>query len=277
MSFSEPSEFFLTVKQKFPDYFDSCFVIDIGALGHKANHQELFVNCLCLGVDVFPGDNVHIISKGCELNLPSEIADVIVYNEYGKHDKLHKKALKNILRLLKPGGFLMFIIASTKRDEHRIYSTHLEGSLSKIQFQDYKNLRVDDLKSIVNFEDVFENYEFFINDDGSHMPEHQILSFNTLFPSLCEGGVYIIEDIETSYWTRGGLYGYQTRYGYKHPNSIIEIFKEVADSVNTEFAGKHQNRVEHHESIGSITFSRNCIIITKKTQKTRKYRLSQCL
>jgi len=118
---------------------------------------------------------------------------------------------------------------------------------------------------------------FFINDDGSHIPEHQLLTFNTLFPTLCEGGVYIIEDIETSYWTRGGLYGYPTRYGYKHNDSIVEIFKEVADSVNSEFAGKRQNRVEHHESIGSITFSRNCIIITKKTQKTRPYRFSNFL
>lgn len=124
---------------------------------------------------------------------------------------------------------------------------------------------------------IQNNNVFFINDDGSHIPEHQLLTFNILFPALCEGGVYIIEDIETSYWTRGGLYGYQTRYGYKNPNSIIEIFKEVADSINTEFAGKRPNRVEHHESIGSITFSRNCIIITKKNQQTRPYRFSHFL
>lgn len=113
---------------------------------------------------------------------------------------------------------------------------------------------------------------FFINDDGSHIPEHQILSFNTLFPALCEGGIYIIEDIETSYWTKGGLYGYDTKYGFKHPDSIIEIFKDVADSINSEFAGKHQNRVQHHDKISSITFSRNCIIIVKNTQQDRPYR-----
>ena len=87
-----------------------------------------------------------------------------------------------------------------------------------------------------------------------------------------EGGVYIIEDVETSYWTKNGLYGYSTNYGYKHPNSIIEIFKEVADSVNSEFAGKKENRVMHHNMIGSITFSRNCIIIVKKTVVDRPYR-----
>jgi len=118
------------------------------------------------------------------------------------------------------------------------------------------------------------NDVFFINDDGSHIPEHQLLTFNTLFPSLCEGGVYIIEDIETSYWTKNGLYGYHTRYGYKHPNSIIEIFKEVADSVNSEFAGNHLTQVQHTDSIGSITFSRNCIIIVKKSQPKRHYRFS---
>jgi len=113
---------------------------------------------------------------------------------------------------------------------------------------------------------------FFINDDGSHIPEHQLLTFNTLFPTLQEGGIYIIEDIETSYWTKNGLYGYETRYGYKHPNSIIEIFKEVADSVNSEFAGNRPNRVMHHNMIGSITFSRNCIIIVKHTRPAREYR-----
>jgi hypothetical protein len=37
-----------------------------------------------------------------------------------------------------------------------------------------------------------------IIDDGSHMVEHQILSLATLFPSLKSGGIYIIEDLQTS-------------------------------------------------------------------------------
>lgn len=109
------------------------------------------------------------------------------------------------------------------------------------------------------------NNLFFINDDGSHIPEHQLLTFNTLFPLLREGGIYIIEDIETSYWTKNGLYGYATRYGYKHPNSIIEIFKDVIDCINSEFSGKNDlQRVQHLQYISNITFSQNCIIIGKK-------------
>jgi hypothetical protein len=118
---------------------------------------------------------------------------------------------------------------------------------------------------------------FFIVDDGSHIPEHQLLTFNILFPLLSENGVYIIEDIETSYWTKEGLYGYPTRYGYKHPNSIIEVFKDVLDTINCEFSQKTECRVKNLDYIDSITFSRNCIIIVKKKQNRRKYRMSEKL
>lgn len=142
------------------------------------------------------------------------------------------------------------------------------------------NIIKGDQSSIIdltNLKTTIGNDLFFINDDGSHIPEHQLLTFNTLFPCLREGGVYIIEDIETSYWTRGGLYGYDTRYGYKHLKSIIEIFKDVIDSINSEFAGTHENAVEHTYMIGNITFHRNCIIIVKKTQDSRPYRFSHFL
>lgn len=156
-----------------------------------------------------------------------------------------------------------------------IYGMDIGGAYSGHRYNVIKGDQSSshDLLSIKNT----MNDVFFINDDGSHIPEHQLLSFNTLFPSLCEGGIYIIEDIETSYWTKEACYGYPTRYGYKNPGSIIEIFKDVADSINSEFAGNRPNRVQHHELIGSITFSRNCIIIVKKTQKQRLYRFSQFL
>ena len=41
-----------------------------------------------------------------------------------------------------------------------------------------------------------------ILDDGSHVPEHQILTINKLWDLVKPGGVYIIEDIETSYWKK---------------------------------------------------------------------------
>ena len=37
-------------------------------------------------------------------------------------------------------------------------------------------------------------------DDGSHVGRHQRASFDVLFPLLSDGGIYIIEDVCTSYW-----------------------------------------------------------------------------
>lgn len=45
-------------------------------------------------------------------------------------------------------------------------------------------------------------------DDGSHVMAHVRASLATLFPVLSTGGVYMIEDLHTAYWTNwGGGYG----------------------------------------------------------------------
>jgi hypothetical protein len=119
---------------------------------------------------------------------------------------------------------------------------------------------------------------FLILDDGSHIPEHQILSFNLLFNKLLPGGTYIIEDIETSYWSKNKIYNYETKYGYHHPNSVVEFFKLVVDDVNGCFL-KDENKIHQNnfirnrlsentrKNISTITFTHNSIIITKKTDE----------
>lgn len=115
----------------------------------------------------------------------------------------------------------------------------------------------------------------FIIDDGSHIPEHQILSFNYFFNyCLKPGGIYIIEDIETSYWSKNYIYQYFTRYGYNHPKSLIEIFKHLIDYINNRYLTDENLKIvnektnmfslETKNSISSIQFNQNCIIIRKK-------------
>ncbi len=132
---------------------------------------------------------------------------------------------------------------------------------------------------------------FLIIDDGSHIPGHQATTFDFFFNEvLVPGGAYIIEDVEVSYWVRGGLYGYETRYGYRHPLSIVELFKSLADDVNSEFLSENSREMQsselHHvfsletrAAISSITFAKNCIIVHKKTDvemslNSRAYRFS---
>ncbi len=43
-----------------------------------------------------------------------------------------------------------------------------------------------------------------IIDDGSHVPQHVTSSFNILFPRLRDGGYYMIEDVQTTFWPQFG-------------------------------------------------------------------------
>ena len=123
---------------------------------------------------------------------------------------------------------------------------------------------------------------YFINDDGSHIPEHQLISFDYLFSNVLEdGGVYIIEDIEVSYWKKGRLYGYQANYGFENKSSIIEKFKLLVDYVNSYFLNENDKQILEQKtnfissacknSILSINFCKNCIIIRKKQKYDLNY------
>ncbi len=55
---------------------------------------------------------------------------------------------------------------------------------------------VSDLVQLITLEGPFD----IIIDDGSHLSEHQLTSFRALFRALTEHGIYVIEDVQTSYW-----------------------------------------------------------------------------
>ena len=62
-------------------------------------------------------------------------------------------------------------------------------------------------------------------DDGSHLPAHQILALETLWPAVRVGGVMLIEDLCTNYWPE---YGGAPRA----PGTFIEFVKPLIDDVN---------------------------------------------
>ncbi|HEX5615434.1 MAG TPA: class I SAM-dependent methyltransferase [Acidimicrobiia bacterium] len=63
-------------------------------------------------------------------------------------------------------------------------------------------------------------------DDGSHRAEHIVASFGALFPMLRNGGVYVIEDLQTSYHPGygGGPPG--------TPGTGIDLVKQLVDAVH---------------------------------------------
>jgi UDP-N-acetylglucosamine transferase subunit ALG13 len=93
------------------------------------------------------------------------------------------------------------------------------------------------LKSLTN-----KTYDIII-DDGSHMMNHQIISFEYLWPYVKEKGFYIIEDVETSYISK---------YINQSP-TCVDYFKNVIDQINRE----------HRNDIDRIIFKKNIIVVRK--------------
>jgi demethylmacrocin O-methyltransferase len=98
-------------------------------------------------------------------------------------------------------------------DEHRI--------------QTYKGSQTDEelLKTIMQTAGDVR----IIIDDGSHRPEHIRETFRILFPLLRNGGWYIIEDTQTSYWPRYG--GNPDRHA---TDTSMALVKDLVDGLNYE-------------------------------------------
>lgn len=164
MAHQQQQNFCNSVKEKFPKFFDGKFVVDIGSLDINGNNQYLFTNSGYIGVDLFSGRNVDICSKGHELGLPDESVDVVISTECFEHDSHYEKTIKNIYRMLKPGGLFVFSCATTGRREHGTRRTTPEDApfiQSLGEWADYyKNLNESDIRAIFDIDSAFASYEF---------------------------------------------------------------------------------------------------------------------
>lgn len=94
-------------------------------------------------------------------------------------------------------------------------------------------------------------------DDGSHRNAHVIASFEALFPHLREGGIYAVEDTQTSYWP-----SYGGSLEVEAPHTSMGLFKRLADGVN------HAERVQpgytpsfFDLNVASVHFYHNLVFV----------------
>lgn len=100
-----------------------------------------------------------------------------------------------------------------------------------------------------------------IIDDGSHVNEHVIQSFEYLFPKLKKGGYYVIEDTQTSYWKEYG----GTSEEFNRKGTIYEYFKNKIDALNyMEFEIENYQPNYYDKNIVAIHFFHNMIFIHKQ-------------
>lgn len=97
-------------------------------------------------------------------------------------------------------------------------------------------------------------------DDGSHINEHVIRTFQILFPLLRNPGIYVVEDTQTSYWP--GFGGSSDELG--SPGTVMGYFTALPHCINYEEVLRSGYRpTELDQTVVSVQFYHNLIFIYK--------------
>ncbi len=86
-----------------------------------------------------------------------------------------------------------------------------------------------DPAALVEFAERHGPFDVII-DDGSHVPAHVITSFEALFPLLPAGGLYVVEDLQASYWP----FFQGNPQDLNDPTASVGFLKTLVDGLNHE-------------------------------------------
>ncbi|MBS1529472.1 MAG: class I SAM-dependent methyltransferase [Bacteroidetes bacterium] len=94
-------------------------------------------------------------------------------------------------------------------------------------------------------------------DDGGHTMLQQIVTFEELFDHVKPDGLYLCEDIHTSYWTRWGG-------GYRRRGTFVEYAKNFIDQLNAYHSREKGLKVSSFtRSVTSLHFYDSMLVIEK--------------
>ncbi len=97
-------------------------------------------------------------------------------------------------------------------------------------------------------------------DDGGHTMKQQIHTFEELFPQIDKNGVYLCEDLHTSYWEDWGG-------GYQKPDTFIEYSKNFIDYINAWHSQQPEKFTvtDFTKSVHSLHYYDSVLVIEKRT------------
>jgi demethylmacrocin O-methyltransferase len=132
---------------------------------------------------------------------------------------------------------------------------HNKSHLSESRI-DVRQCDQTDSDALLDLNREYGGFDIII-DDGSHVNDDVIKTFQLLFPLLRKDGIYIVEDTQTAYWpTWGG--------GIGSPKTSMSFFKNLADGLNhVEYPIANYKPSYFDEHIVEIAFFHNLVVVRK--------------
>lgn len=98
-------------------------------------------------------------------------------------------------------------------------------------------------------------------DDASHEASRTRASFELLWPQVLPGGLYVIEDLETSYYP-SGTHGRPYDGGApRKPGTAVAMVKDLIDDLNHPY---HKQGLSFAHRVKEIHLYRNIVFIKKE-------------
>lgn len=97
-------------------------------------------------------------------------------------------------------------------------------------------------------------------EDGGHFMKQQINTFEVVYPYVNEGGVFLIEDLHTSYWP-------EFEGGYNKTTTFIEYAKKIIDDLHAWHSrDKKRMKINNNtRTIGGMHIYDSIIVFDKAT------------
>ena len=131
--------------------------------------------------------------------------------------------------------------------------------------EDQINIRIGSQNDREFLKSVVEEFGIIdiVIDDGSHISEDQIISFNTLFDHVSENGIYALEDLHTNYWE-------ETGGGVRKAGTFIETAKHLIDELNAYHTRGALDVTRFTNTAASMHFYDSMVIIEKARLTARR-------
>jgi len=151
-----------------------------------------------------------------------------------------------------------------------IYGIDIDKNCGTLNFEDNVHIVIGDQGNPMFWDDFFEknNIHFdIVIDDGGHTMQQQIITFEKVYSRVKYGGIYLCEDLHTSYWDEYGG-------GYLNKNSFIEYSKNFIDLINA-YHVRTPLSLDFRKDTFSITFYDSIIVLEKYSERDEKHPSSQ--
>jgi SAM-dependent methyltransferase len=160
MAHNQQRAFIKKTSDHFPEFFDNVSVVEIGSLNINGTVRDFFTNTRSYtGLDLIEGDGVDFVIPGKDYEAYG--MDTVISTECFEHDKDWKATFRNMTRMVRSGGLVIFTCAGEGRHEHGTTRTSPADSPATTDY--YENRTQKDFEDTFDIKGLFEKHLFEYN------------------------------------------------------------------------------------------------------------------